>query len=675
MPRPFSAERVDAVVPEGPTLADIVDATGLPLVYAPYLRVTINDGRVPAEWWSRVRPRAGTHVTIEVVPMGGGGGGGGKNPLRTVLTLAVIVASFALGGPLGTFLGIPETVTLFGSEIAMAKLVGGALISMAGMAAVNAIAPPPMPSMPEMGGYSSTPLSPPNYSLTGSRNKFNRYGPVPRVFGRRKVFPVMAARPYTEPQGNDQYMRLLLCPGWGPLELTDISIGNTPITAFNDVEYEIREGWDDDQPITLYTRNINEAPLSVALTHAGGWQTRTTEMETVEIGIDISFNRGLTVFNNSGGRGEQTVEFEVQYSPAGADSWANAPWLNSADAGFEVNGAVTVTDNNTSPTRRGGRWAVTEGQYDVRIRRTTEDSDDSKVIDAAYFTALRSIKEDAPIDQTGLALIAIRMKATEQLNGVPEEINCIAHSYLQTWNGTEWAWNKSRNPAWAYADMLMRRADEALIADSRIDIDTIEAWADACDALGQDGEPMWRFDGVIEGGTLFEGLREIAAHGRASFGMKDGKFSVVRDIPQSVPVQHITPRNSWGYSGEKAFIDQPHALKVRFVNPQIGWQEDERIVYDDGYGESNATVFETIDYMACTSSEQAWRDGRYQMASTRLRPERHTVSMDIENLRCTLGDLVRLSHDVILVGLFQGRIKARTESSENVTHLARISQT
>ena len=113
--------------------------------------------------------------------------------------------------------------------------------------------------------------------------------------------------------------------------------------------------------------------------------------------------------------------------------------------------------------------------------------------------ALRSIAEDDPVTQAGLALIAMRLKASEQLNGVPDQVNCIAESYLPMWDGAAWAWSRSRNPAWAYCDLLRRRAGDTAIEDSRIDLEALGDWADDCDAPAQDGNPTWRFDGGIEG--------------------------------------------------------------------------------------------------------------------------------------------------------------------------------
>ena len=66
---------------------------------------------------------------------------------------------------------------------------------------------------------------------------------------------------------------------------------------------------------------------------------------------------------------------------------------------------------------RGFQFAVTRGQYDVRLKRVTPDSTSDLVYDEViYRTALRTIRYTQPINMTGLALTALRIKATDQLN-------------------------------------------------------------------------------------------------------------------------------------------------------------------------------------------------------------------------------------------------------------------
>jgi predicted phage tail protein len=348
----------------------------------------------------------------------------------------------------------------------------------------------------------------------------------------------------------------------------------------------------------------------------------------------------------------------VQYRQAGIGGFVTPTWLNTADQGLETPGLITVTAADTSAIRVSGRFAPGgTAQWEVRVRKVTTERG-NRYVEAAYWTVMRSVQPSNAIQQPGLSLIAIRMKASGQLNGVPNSINCIAESYLPVYNGSTWAWALSRNPAWAYAHMLRFRGPEQIIADSRIDLPAIQVWATACATSALNAtEANWNFDGVIEGGSVFSALRQIAAHARATFAIRDGKYSVVREVQQTVPVQHITPRNSSGYQGSKNFLDYPHALRVQFLNAAKGYQEDEVIVYDDGYSAANASKFESLELPGCTSPTQAWREGRYLIAAGRLRPEEHIVNMDIEAVRCTQGDLVRFSHDAISIGLGSTRIR------------------
>jgi predicted phage tail protein len=660
-PHAFSNAYATGITPQGRTILEILEALELPTVVQQYVRVWVDDYEVPAEFWGRVKPKEGRTVYVRVIAQGGGSG---NKLLRTVLSIAIAVAAIATGQVYG--LQFAQAIGITGAS---AGAIGTALVAtgvaLLGNMALNALIPPQQPTSPDFAGLGS-----PRYQLTGTQNRFEPYAPIPRVFGKRRVYPLMAARPYSEVQGNDEYLRIALVVGWGPVKISDIRIGETPLTAFSGVDFEVREGWDTDTPLTLFTRTVTEQQFSIELAkpdeNEAAWSTRTTDTNTNEIIVDIAMPSGVAFFNDAGGRDSISVTFEVQYRLVGG-AWNSPTWLNTNDEGMGTPGLITVTGADTSAVRASGRFNPGgTAQWEVRIRKVTTERG-NRYVEAAYWTVMRSVQPTNAIQQPGLSLIAIRMKASGQLNGVPSSINCLAESYLPVYNGSTWSWAISRNPAWAYAHLLRFRGPEQIIADSRIDLPAIQAWATACAATASNAaEARWNFDGVVEGGSVFSALRQIAAHARSSFTIRDGKYSVVREVQQTVPVQHITPRNSWGYQGSKNFLDYPHALRVQFLNAAKGYQEDEVIVYDDGYSASNASKFESLELPGCTSSTQAWREGRYLIAAGRLRPEEHIVNMDIEAVRCTQGDLVRFSHDAISIGLGTSRILTMTLSGSNI---------
>ena len=673
----FRDERITGAVPFGWTVDQIIGQMVVEHAIhpgvIPALRVSIwsettqRETFVPYDQWKHVRPKPGCSMRVHAVPMGGGGGGGGgKSPIRLIAMLAImVVAAYAAAviGPMvagqmwGAGMIMPGTSFAIASSVAGA--IAGGVITMVGSALVNAMIPASSPASRSVDtnqpSYGSS-LSTPTYSIMGVRNRANPLGVVPKVYGRRRVFPMLAANTYTETQGSDQYFRSLFCFGYGPLDITDIKIGETDITDFIGVEYEVRQGFDNDSPTTLFSKTVHEDSLNVRLTQSGSWSTRTTRVNTDEITVDINLPRGLTKFENGGGRSQRSVELSVEYSPTGAGSWTSA-------------GTISLTDNSTSAVRGTLRWTVSNGQYDVRIKRNTADSTDDTIMDSTYWSALRSVTSEYPINMTGLALLAVRIKATEQLNGVIDTLNAVCTSMLPIWNGATWsAPTATRNPAWAWCDVLRGAANNRPTDDEDIDLATVLDWATACDATSPQGDgPMWQYDAVHDKGTTVDQmLRDIAAAGRARYIRRDGKESILRDIAQTTAFQHFTPRNSWGFRSVKTFVDHPHALRCRFINPNEGWQEDEVIVYSDGYnadgssGLTAATLFEQIDMIHCTSEKQAWREGRYHMAAALLRPATYELNTDVENFACQPGDLVHVAFDVPMWGQWQSRIRSMT---------------
>lgn len=726
---PFKARNAVMLAPEGATLTDIVRMAGfVGKRILPHVHVYVDDLEVPQDRWHRVRPKEGRSVYIQVRLHGGGGDGEDKNPLRVILMLAVVVLAAYFGGPGALFNAAKGAGTLAKIGAFAANMAVSAAIATAGFYLVDAIVPPPRPPGAQYGWGQQD--GNPYAMLTGIRNQFAPYAPIPRVLGKRRLFPLLAARPYTENLNGKQYLRMLLLVGYGRLRITDLRIGDTPITAFPGAAFEILEGTLSDAPTTLFTRVVREDGLTIKLQRTedsfsggsppggwtpgfdlwstfqdatpdvplsapalvspatytfsdpGGWITRTTRLNTSEISLDMSAPRGMFRANAQGRRYETYVDVQVQYRAAGTTgSWLTPTWLEpSASLGTGTNGTIRVQALSADPIVRSARFSTgSSGQWDVRVKHNgpTRGSDPTYV-DDVYWTALRSISTDTPVTMPGLAQIALRLEASEQLNGAPDTINCLAESYLPTFNGTSWDDANpviTSNPAWAYAHVMRWRGQNRVIPDSRIDGPGIKAWADACAATAPNAsEPRWTYDNVIEGGSIYTALQDIAGHGRASFTILDGKYSVVRDVEQTVPVQVITPRNSSSYEGRKAFVDIPHAFRCTFSNRDKNNEPDEVIVYRDGYakeaggGNVAATKFEILNFPAATSSTQAWREGRYHLATLLLRPEEHSISMDIEHVRCTKGDLVRLQYDVIKVGSGSGRISGRTVSGPNVTH-------
>lgn len=648
---PLTLKKTEVYYPEKTRLSEILNDQ-IKKRFIPNTSVVVSDRGmkckpyfVPPDQYNNIIIKKDTTVTLRARPSGGDDG---KDFLGILFSVALIGLGAFFGPALGAYLAPTLTVAQQG-------FLGAGVINLFGSLAMNALIPAQSPKMTARGQNIK---ESPTLAITGAQNRINPYGVVPRVFGQHKVFPTMAAMPYTEIAGNEQFLRLLFDFGYGELELTDLKIGNTTLSEFEDVETEIRYGTPTDDPITIYSLVVSQETFSIKLTNSGGAQVITTEPNTNSVVIDSTFN-GLVSISDTGVYQNHTVEVKYEYRAVGAGSWT---LHDSIEYESNTAQAYYITESIAFPSA---------GQYEIQMTRETDDTDSNLIHDELFISALRSITDEQPINVTGRCLIAMRIKATDQLNGVVDQFNAIATAKLPQWNGSAWtAATATRNPAWAFAEVLRGSANANPIADASINGDDLLAWANACDALAQDGEAKWRFDAVVDySTTVFELLKDISAAGRASFAVINGLHTVVRDVEQTVPIQHFTPRNSWGFSSTKVFIQEIHGVRCRFVNPDRDWQQDEIIAYIDGYDSSSATEFAALELWGCTTQNQAWREGRYNLAVSQLRPEVYNLQCDIENLVCTRGDMVRVTHDVTGWGQRGARVLAITLSGSDVTHI------
>lgn len=345
--------------------------------------------------------------------------------------------------------------------------------------------------------------------------------------------------------------------------------------------------------------------------------------------------------------------------------------LNSTDFAFTYGGSG-LSISVAAGTIVGRKWRITDStaealrvsrnikfptrdQYDVRIKRLTNDSSSERVRDQATLTAIRSIRQSSPVLQPDISGTAMRMLATDQLNGTVNSYNCIVSTLAKDYDsvGDQWIEDViTSNPASIYRYVLQTPAFVKNLADERIDLDKLQEWHIFCE------ENSLTYNKIVDQQTsVDELLNDIAAAGMATIHKINGIYSVIIDNERPTIKGLVTPRNSWGYTGSITYPDLPHALRVQFRNKEKGYFTDERIVYADGYTEENATLFERLQFDSCTDADLAWFYGRRYLATALLQPESHTFNMDFENLTFNRGDKIVLVNDVILVGVGQGRIK------------------
>ena len=629
---PFDGNRIRSIAREGDTIEEMIFSQGLEISQAYGVLVTINGEMVPSAMYKHIRPKAGTNLVLRVVPRGGDSG---KGILSIILSILVVVA--AIFAPQVGLLAAEGWAAVGAAGVALGGLMGVA-------SGIQSLVAPP-PTVP-FGG--AVPTSRDSAALTGTKNTARLYSPIRTVLGQYRVYPDLLAKPFSERVGKDSVLRMLLCFGYGPLDITDIKIGETPIDDIPGIRYNVLPGWDDDAALSLFRDDVDQdATFQPELKRTDGsdqsggdtdpsaieWRVLTTEPGPEEISIDIMFIAGLIAFSEDGGYPETVkVRFRIQERELGQDDTA---WTNIGDPTMGVDygdvtdtgvtkisaGLFEVSLAERGLVTRGFRWDVPSGStagvaHQVRIERVSTVSSvtrENSIFSDAKISVIRTIKPHVSSSIDQLAKIELEINASETgLSNVVDNLSALCTSIAPKWDSGTKTWGpthgnasvynqaggmfKTRSAAWIFAQILRGPMNSRPISTDRIDGPSLAEWAGHLEGTGSYAtsgtlQLARNIDAVIDySSTTRQILQDIAGAGRASLNLIDGKYGVVEDIPRDQVIQHFSPRNSWGFSGAKAFRKKPHALRTFFVNPEKDYQKDERIVYADAYSEDGNKV-------------------------------------------------------------------------------------
>lgn len=642
--------RVEVRVEPGATLAEMIarvlpQATG---AVRARLRVTIGDHAILPGLWAVVRPKAGTHVLIRAVP-------GDDGLLRNVLTIAVTVGALALGqfyGPLlaGSLLGLPGAATGTLASLASAAITGTTLL--AGTLLINALVPTRTDAKDK-----------PSYAIQGLQNQLTPDGVVPAILGFVRHAPPYAARPYTQAVGDQRYVVAAFLCGYGRIAMRNWRIGETPIERYADVLIETREGLASDERLTLYPQQVIEEGLSIQLqtstTPTGGPQIRVTAADCISCEIDTSYPGGVFGANKDGAFVPFTVDIRVRYRLAGADSWTAGP-------------TISVTGKKRTPlTRTTTIVFPARGRYEIELARTTVDWDEADQTKKdltrsgrSAWVALRSFRPEYPIDfGIPLALAAVRIRATGQLNGTLDALNADMASICPDWDAAFGAWveRETNNPASLFRHVL---TGPAITYPLTLDeVAALQDWHAFCAAKGLTYNRIHDYEA-----SVLDVLSDIAAAGRASPRDTGERWGVVVDRALDSVAAHISPRNSWGFQGETPYSLFPDAFRVSFLDETNAFAKAERIVPWPGHT-GDIRILEKLDLPGVTNPGMVWKETRRRQYELIHRPHTYTANQDFEQLAVARGDRVELSHDVLDRAQVAARVKA--VSGDNV-HLDEV---
>ncbi|MFM0210455.1 host specificity factor TipJ family phage tail protein [Paraburkholderia sediminicola] len=587
----------------------------------------INGRPVLEHDWGRA-VRDGDVVTIASLPMAGGG----SNPLQILLMIVVVVVSIVAPYAAPAAWGVG------------AGTMGGAMISagvmMAGTFLVNAIVPPTRaPS-----SLSSSQASP-TYTIGAQGNNARLQNPIPVLYGRYRVYPDFASQPYIENHGNEQYLYQLFCISQGDISVEKVLIGDTDISSYGEVQYEIIP---PGGAMTLFPDNVVTSidvtgfelkGANESGTWIGPFVANPASTQTNYIGIDISLPSGLFHADDNGNPANTSLQYQVQ-------AQAIDDYGNPTGAWFDLVN-TTISMATIQPQMLSDRYLVPMGRYQVRAQRVGNKNLDSRTSNTVQWSGMRAYLPSQHY-YGNVTLLAMIIRATNNLNSsTAKKINVIATRKLPVWNGSTWsAPTPTRNPAWAFADVIRNMDYGRGLPDSRINLDSLVTLAQTWDSRGD------RFDGVFDtAATLWDALTQIASVGDAMPVYYAGVIDLVRDEAKSIRTAMFTPNNIAANSLKIDYAfqsyDTPDYVIIQYTD-NVTFQPAEVPCVLTGGTQLKPS---RLQLFGCTDRNQAWRHGIRLAAANRDRRRNITLTTEMEGYIPRYGDLVAVSHDVPAWGL------------------------
>lgn len=637
------AGRIDLTLPQGMTVAEIVAVVlpGAPDSVLDRVRVVLVQrngmAAIPRSAW-RAKPKAGVQIVITITP--------GKQAFQIIVAIAALAASTFFGPLLGPLLGVSD---------AFAKGLIGLGVTALGGLLINALFP-----------QKKDPVERPTYAIAGWQNEYRPDAPVPMPFGTVRYAPPFAASSYIEVVGDLLYVRAVFLWGYGPLDISSLRIGETSIDKYEEITVETRQGYDDDEPLTLYTNQVIEEKVGTELMREftrddtgkpleNGWSaptdakpiSRFTAQNSTHAIAIISFPSGLGFVGANNSKKSMNVYFGLRMRKAGVEEWT-------------VLESVNIVAKKFAGFYREIRFDFPErGRYEIEIDRLTPseapESEDHSYVFASTWVVLQSFRPEYPFNfSKPLALTAVRVKSTHQLNGTLDTFNGLVRRIALDWDADTETWVEqiTNNPAAAARFALQGPGLFKPRTDEQINLSAMQEWHEFCASKGLE------YNRVHDADESFgDAIAVIGAAGRAAIRHDGRQFTAIIDRPRETPIDHVNPRNSSGFRASPSYFEPPDALRITFADETNEYQEAERIVPWPGHV-GPVDITEELKLPGVTNPDKIWIEARRRQYEIMYRSVAYTATQQGTARTATSGDLVMASQDVLRRSMASARVKS-----------------
>jgi predicted phage tail protein len=288
---------------------------------------------------------------------------------------------------------------------------------------------------------------------------------------------------------------------------------------------------------------------------------------------------------------------------------------------------------------------LVESRYEFRYRRTTPLSTDDTIIDQIYMSDVNEITVE-PVSYTNTALVALKIRLTDQLSGVPTVTFMNGGRIINVYDEATKAWKPgpSHNPAWVVWDMLTHTRYGAGLPASRLDFEGFRTWAKYCD------EQKLEWNGPIDTEmNVWDAAQLVLRVGHAQIINIGTRHGIIIERADS-PVMMFSVANMVEGSYKETWlgtVDRANEVDVTYYDKDEKYAQRTVKVVDpvamsNGAPQRNSPITLT----GVVDREVAYKEGQFQLNMNRYILKTISFAAPLEAIACTVGDLVYVQHDM-----------------------------
>jgi predicted phage tail protein len=696
--QPEDCIRTERELTPGQSLADMFP----PNVLVAPRQFGINGGLIDDENLALTFPSPGDYITVCPIPTGDDG----KMILRLVAIIALAtfapeLAVYAYEAFGGTFVAANAAAVI--GTIQVGVMVAGSMV-------INALLPPPKPTMPN---YSSDAGSP-TYGIDGPKNTSAEGLVVPVNYGATRVAGNVVQNFTVNLDGGTQLLYMLLNAGEGPIAgISDIELNDEPISLFpDDVEYKIALG-DGEQEVMGWFADGALTPRTINQKITDTWKFETTSGVVERLRFDVAAPNGIFEMGEGGSMTEYSVGVQFEIRKQGTAQWAPVA-IASESAGVQteniyqltrevtaegeigaevpagpvigeyvdssgniyhpydgriigvqrikqiyVTSAMVITGKDRSAIRRSLITPdIPKGVYEIRYVRTAPKSTNIQVVDEVYFAELNEIVTDK-VAYRHTALLALKIKVTDRFNSIPKVTFKHGGKLVRVYDEANGGWaptlRPSDNPAWVTYDILTNKRYGGGVKLSRIPLDRWRDWASWCEANNL------TFRGTFDTqSNIWDASNQVARCGRAQVMRAGTRFDLVVERPE-VPTMMFSVANMVDGTFKENWLstaDRANEVEVSYADVEDKGRQRTVRVYDKiAFASGQPQRSAAITIKGIDSAERAFQEAQLHLNMNRLLVRTIEFGTTPEALACRVGDVVLVQHDMPQWG-YAGRFEA-----------------